>query len=347
MKRLSLCTLLASALLLPLVSCKKDSPTPPPTPTPTPPPTPNPPTPNPPTPSIPSLSHVTRVLEYRPAPGQFVNTLPEYKDGDSQETMNKKALALVGGSNSSIITLGSWGGYVVVGFDHTIANVAGKRDFRVLGNTFVGGSEAGIVYVAYDKNKNGKPDTDEWYEIAGSATLDPTKETWYNDQVARKFDVKTYRDYTVTYQHPTAETPKEIAEYVRWRDNKGGSGWIPKNSYHEQTYYPQWIKESSYTLSGTRLPQNGYNKQTADNPFFVCLAFGYGYADNVPNTDKGATIDIDWAIDKSGKPVHLPGVDFVRVQTGILQVNGWIGENSTEFAGIQDLHVLKEDIPTK
>ena len=159
--------------------------------------------------------------------------------------------------------------------------------------------------------------------------------------------MKTYRDYTVTYQRPTAETPKEIAEYVRWRDNKGGSGWIPKNRYHEQTYYPQWIKESSYTLSGTRLPQNAYNKGTAKNPLFFGLAFGYGYADNVPNTDRGATIDIDWAIDKAGKPVHLPGVDFVRVQTGVLQINGWIGENSTEFAGIQDLHVLKEDIPTK
>ena len=202
--------------------------------------------------------------------------------------MNKKALALVSGGKSDLITLGSWGGYIVVGFDHTIANVAGKRDFRVLGNSLVGGSEAGIVYVAYDKNKNGKPDTDEWYEIAGSATLDPTK-----------------------------------------------------------TYYPQWNTESYYTLSGTRLPQKGYNKQTAENPFFVCLAFGYGYADNVPNTDKGATIDIDWAIDKAGKPVHLPGVDFVRVQTGVLQVNGWLGENSTEFAGIQDLHVLKENIPTK
>lgn len=344
MKRLSLCALLASALLLPLVSCKTDTPTPPPTPKPTPTP---PPTPNPPTPGIPSLSHVTRVLEYRPAPGQFVNTLPEYKDGDTQEMMNKKALALVSGGKSDLITLGSWGGYIVVGFDHTIANVAGKRDFRVLGNSLVGGSEAGIVYVAYDKNKNGKPDADEWYEIAGSATLDPAKETWYNEQKGRKFDVKTYRDYTVTYQRPTAETPKDIAQYVRWTDNKGGNGWIPKNSYHEQTYYPQWIKESSYTLSGTRLPQNGYNKQTAENPFFVCLAFGYGYADNVPNTDRGATIDIDWAIDRDGKPVHLPGVDFVRVQTGVLQVNGWLGENSTEFAGIQDLHILKENIPTK
>ena len=336
MNRLIKCSLLATALLLPFASCKKDTPTPtPPAPTPSP-------------PTKPFSPGVTRVLDYRPAPGQFVNTLPEYKDGDTQETMNKKALALVSGGKSDLITLGSWGGYIVVGFDHTIANVAGKRDFRVLGNSLVGGSEAGIVYVAYDKNKNGKPDTDEWYEIAGSATLDPTKETWYNDQVGRKFDVKTYRDYTVTYQRPTAETPKDIAQYVRWTDNKGGNGWIPKNRFHEQTYYPQWIKERTYELRGTRLPQNGYNKnKPSETPFYICLRFAYGYADNVPNTDKGATIDIGWAIDKAGKPVHLPGVDFVRVQTGILQVNGWLGENSTEFAGIQDLHVLKENIPTK
>ena len=194
--------LVSLAVVIALASCKKDPPNPP-----TPPPSPS------------SLPYVTRVLEYRPAPGQFVNTLPEYEDGDTQETMNKKALALVGGSNSSIITLGGWGGYVVVGFDHTIANVAGKRDIRVLGNTFVGGSEAGIVYVAYDKNKNGKPDTDEWYEIAGSATLDPTKETWYNDQLGRKFDVKTYRDYSIT--HLT-----QLRHYVQGphgRDTQGNS----------------------------------------------------------------------------------------------------------------------------
>ena len=346
MKRLSLCALLASLLLLPLVGCKTDTPTPPSTPTPTPPtpPTPNPPTPNPPTPGIPSLPYVTRVLEYRPAPGQFVNTLPEYKDGDTQETMNKKALALVSGGKSDVITLGSWGGYIVVGFDHTIANVAGKRDFRVLGNSLVGGSEAGIVYVAYDKNKNGNPDADEWYEIAGSATLDPTKETWYNDQVGRNFDVKTYRDYTVTYQRPTAETPKDIAEYIRWRDNKGGSGWIPKNSYHEQTYYPQWIKESSYTLSGTRLPQNGYN-QSSESPYYVQCKFSYGYADNAPSDSKDATIDIDWAVDKQGRKVYLPGVDFIKIYTGVNQENGNLGECSTEISGITDLHLLKEDIP--
>ncbi len=35
-----------------------------------------------------------------------------------------------------MITLGGFGGYVTVGFDHTIQNVEGLRDFRVLGNAF-------------------------------------------------------------------------------------------------------------------------------------------------------------------------------------------------------------------
>lgn len=72
-----------------------------------------------------------------------------------------------------MISLGGFGGYVVVGFDHTITNVTGKRDFRVLGNAFYsaanpdsdapeGGScEPGVIMVAYDKNQNGMPDEDD------------------------------------------------------------------------------------------------------------------------------------------------------------------------------------------
>ena len=35
--------------------------------------------------------YITRVLDFRPAVGQFVNQLPEYKEGDTQEDMNRKA----------------------------------------------------------------------------------------------------------------------------------------------------------------------------------------------------------------------------------------------------------------
>ncbi len=36
-----------------------------------------------------------------------------------------------------MISLGSYGGYVIFGFDHTVINVQGQKDFRVLGNAFI------------------------------------------------------------------------------------------------------------------------------------------------------------------------------------------------------------------
>ena len=134
--------------------------------------------------------YITKVLEYLPAVGQFVNELPEYEDGDTQEAMNAKALEYLADNQRSLVTLGGWGGYIVVGFDHTILNVPGKRDFRVLGNAFYanenkdpydGGScEPGVIMVAYDANRNGKPDENEWYEIQGSAHVDHTKEPLFD-----------------------------------------------------------------------------------------------------------------------------------------------------------------------
>ena len=78
--------------------------------------------------------YITEVFEYMPAPGQFVNTMPLYEEGDTQETMNRKVLEAIGNNNCGLISLGGWGGYVVVGFDHTIENREGLCDFRVLGN---------------------------------------------------------------------------------------------------------------------------------------------------------------------------------------------------------------------
>ena len=45
-------------------------------------------------------------------------------------------------------------------------------------------------------------------------------------------------------------------------------------------------------------------------------------------------------------PVALPGIDFVRVQTGINQYCGWIGETSTELSKAVDLHIpILPDLP--
>lgn len=271
-----------------------------------------------------------RVVDYSPAPGQFINLLPEWEEGDDAKAMAAKALQAMT-VDESIISLGGWGGSVTVGFERTIVNVPGKRDIYIEGNSFsngtanAGSAEPGVVWVAYDINGNGEPDDNEWFEIAGSE--------YGNSQ----------RNYRVTYTRPAS-----TSEAIGWTDNYGGSGAIERLTFHKQDYWPQWVDASTLTFDGIRLPDNSANQGTESEPYYVLTAFDYGYADNQPNLDgsgnynEGAKIDIDWAIDRDGNAVRLPGVDFVRIYTGINQFNGWIGECSTEVGRIMNAHTVRQ-----
>ena len=54
--------------------------------------------------------YISRVLEYNPAPGQFVNTMPQYEEGDTYATMLQKVEESIAGTNRTLISLGAWGG---------------------------------------------------------------------------------------------------------------------------------------------------------------------------------------------------------------------------------------------
>lgn len=275
--------------------------------------------------------YCNRVIDYVPAPGQFVNTLPEWEAGDDGEAMSAKVYEYL--QNGDIITLGAYGGYVTFGFEKTIVNVPGKRDFYIEGNatqakestTAGGSSEPGVVMVAYDMNRNGLPDDNEWFEIAGSEYSRST------------------RGYKITYHRPATDT-----EDIKWTDNRNNSGFVSRNRYHAQPYWPQWMQDDELVFCGTLLPENGKNEGTDENPYYVLSRFDFGYADNYPNysdteyrvRSEGAMINIDWAVDKDGNPVKMPGVDFVRIYTGVNQSNGWLGECSTEVGRIANVHTV-------
>lgn len=270
-----------------------------------------------------------RVLSFRPAPGQFVNVLPEATASNSEEELRARAEAAFTGKTTTLISLGAFGGSLVFAFDHPVVNRAGK-DFVIFGNARslynnpgANDAEPGCVWVAKDSNGNGIPDDDEWFELAGSEQNNP----------------QTIHNYRVTYFRPTAEpaTSADSARYIRWEDNQGQTGYIPKNKYHAQAYYPLWIKEDSYVLSGTRLPNNAIER----NGIYTLPNFAFAYVDNYPNSSEDARLDIDWAVDAQGNKVTLDRIDFIKVVSGLQQVCGPIGETSTEVLGAADLHIPK------
>lgn len=268
---------------------------------------------------------IQAVDEYRPAPGQFVNVLPELTAADNAETAAKKCSeSIAGRRNGYSVTLGAYGGYITFHFDHSVINVAGEPDLRIYGNAHPGSSEAGIVMVSKDENGNGKPD-DIWYELSGSADVDSVGKVIY--------------DYEITYKpNPMNDIP--------WTDNKGKTGTVERivlEEYpREQEYYPLWIKED-LTFKGTLLPKNSY---TNKDGWWLQNSFRYGYVDNVSNSDK-PDFDIDNAVDANRNAVKLDKIDFVRVYNGLNDKcprRNWVGELSTEVSGAEDLHPTATNI---
>ncbi len=283
--------------------------------------------------------YISKVYEYCPAPGQFVNDMPRFEEGDSYESMLQKVEESISGTNDIMISLGGYGGYVTFGFDHTVINVPGEYDFRIWGNSFYeltdknrkgGSAEAGIVEVSYDTNCNGIPD-DQWYELAGSAY----------------YDTQTRHHYSIEYHKPNDDrlpVPDDSGflsdiEYIPWRDSDGTTGFISKNIFHDQSYWPKWVDSDELTFKGTRLPPNAFDTSGLGR-YFILYCFDWGYVDNHPNDYVDLnSFKIDWAVDDKGKPVYLPAIDFVRVYTGLNQYCGWLGETSTELCRAADLHI--------
>lgn len=247
------------------------------------------------------------VVEFLPAPGQFVN------EGYIATTMTEACeYAQERLDNHYFVSLGGFGGYIIVKFKTPIINSEGGYDFGIYGNSFDGSSEPGVVWVSQDANENGVAD-DEWFELRGSES---GKES-------------TLQNYAITYSRTDNET--EIA----WRDNKGESGTIERNAAHRQDYFPAWVTADEYTLSGTLLPDN--SEWSEKNQEWVLHAFEWGYADNFSAidlaTDRANRFRISDACLTSGERANLPQIDFVKVQSATNEIHRAIGEVSTEVRG--------------
>ncbi|MBI4716779.1 MAG: hypothetical protein HY763_03165 [Planctomycetes bacterium] len=284
----------------------------------------------------------TRVVEYAPAPGQFVNHAA-FND-PSQALGAPDGAGIYNGNNWSVVTLGGFAGAITLAFDHTVEdhplNPFGM-DAMVFGNAFwFGGdpqlhwAECAAVEIALDANRNGLAD-DAWYVIPGSHLSPP-------------------------------QTPPYVQ---RWDDNTADATFPPALA--------SWIplgRRGTWTTTGFLLPPEAFGEMILMNPGSSGAEGIFGYADYSPTlllgdrdgddiiddeevtpedfytvpddplapgmsprAGGGDAFDIAWAVDPStGQPAHLPGFDFLRITSAVYALHGALGETSTEIDAVAD-----------
>jgi len=289
----------------------------------------------------------TAVSDFSPAPGQFVND-PLFSD--SAAALGRPyAGGFEDPGNSSLVSLGGFGGSITLAFDHTVLDDAANPfglDAIVFGNAFWVASdpnrrwaEAGVIEISRDVNGNGVAD-DPWYLIPGSHVVDPvnqyTTQTWDDD----------WADPTWAPDDPDWVPP-------------GCSGiWQTGGWLLPAGIFANYVVVNPNGLGATLEGYWGYADCTPtlrlgdlngdnviDDPNAVAEVF-YTRPDNplvvglTPGSAGGDAFDIAWAVDEvTGAPAQLEGFDFVRISTGVnyIPANTALGEISTEVDAVADV----------
>lgn len=262
--------------------------------------------------------YITKVFDYKYGPGQHANLIPSNWKGDD-------FIGQPWTGTRQFTSLGGWGGYIIAGFDHSVKNVDGA-DFAIFTQPGAG-SEPAVVFVMNDANNDGIPNDGEWAEIRGSE---------YNHS-------ETIHNYQVTYYKPVSNGN------VTWKDNKGNIGELKPVVESPSWWWSGYGDKTEVTFSGVKLPDAYKNiSNQADNENWVVRSgmFTYGYAECYNNLDynnslKANLFDISNAVDKAGNKVNLPAISFVKVQSGVFQIAGWLNEISTEISGAADLSLIE------
>jgi hypothetical protein len=260
-----------------------------------------------------SKATAEKVLEFTPAPGQFIRSngtgyppvafVPGITEAEVAEQTGEflRDGGVPGFWYGSAVSLGAWGGYLVTGFDHSVANIPGSYSFSIEGNSMETWSEPGIVWVSQDENGDGLAN-DTWFELRASET---GKEG-------------TTQLCSITYYEPNS------ADGCKWEDNMGNKGALPSS-----VGYPYQTGGGSVIFTGSALPTHLYVLGTTVSPTNIIghLPYPYGYVDN---RDRITDFRISDAMQTDGTPANLAYIDFVKVQCAVSEFAGILGEVSTE-----------------
>lgn len=266
----------------------------------------------------------TRVVEYVPAPGQFVNN-PEFND--PHEALGPPS---GGGTsapeNESLVTLGGFGGFIVLGFDHTVLddplNPMGLDAIVYSNSYWVGGNpdrhwaECATIEISRDDNGNGHAD-DAWYLIPGShliPPLDRSPHLWGTGATSYAFQLPADPFGDMVVENPEAGTDAEgIYGYAEYSPTLFLGDLDGDDVIDDEEITP----EEFYTIP--------------DDPFEVGVT---------PGSGGGDAFDVAWAVDAwSGELANLDGFDFIRLTTPLHVITPPVGEKSAEIDAVADVAV--------
>lgn len=301
---------------------------------------------------------------YLPAPAQFVNegvTTGGWGDAyDSNGTVKA--------TSSTGVSLGFFGGYAVYEFENPIADDPTHpygADFIVYGNAFWNNSEAGCIQVSKDGAT--------WYDIAGSmyytkstkgATITYTNPSTSEDAgiTAAGTNLGTLApvNYTLNGTAGTVTTntfhnhswfPLN-ANYFTASGSRAAMAKLDEFSFVSRTLASNGVT-NTLTFTGTLLTDYPGTNKTDQIGFGYCdvhpnktlggtIAYNpyqtftssSDYDTKVAGTSGGDPIDIAWAVKPNGTPANLDSIRYVRIYTGMAQMNGIFGEISTEVCGV-------------
>ncbi len=296
----------------------------------------------------------TRVVAYDPAPGQFV-TNPLFND-PARALGPPVGGGTVAANNSKLVSLGGFGGSIILGFDHTVlhdpANPLGL-DAIVFGNAvWVGGNpsrrfaECAAIEISLDVNGNGLPD-DPWYLIPGShlgigGTPEQRAARTWDDNT----DDSTYPPSNQAWIPPERSGVWTTTGYLLPNPPFGAGGvLVNPNGLDSSVEGVFGYADTSPTLilgdtNGDNAIDDpgltpGVFYTVPDDPRLIGIGPGFGSRAGVGGG--GDAFDIAWAIDPTtGSPPSPPlaGFDFIRISTAVDHVDGLLGEVSAEIGGV-------------
>lgn len=309
---------------------------------------------------------------YLPAPAQFVNegvTTGGWGDAyDSNGTV--KATSSTG---VSLGFFGGYAVYEFenpIADDPTHPYGA---DFIVYGNAFWNNSEAGCIQVSKDGATWYDIAGSMYYtKSTPGASITFTNPNLNEDEVGTEDnpveagDAGKLADVDYTLKVGTSTTTGKVTKntfhnhswfpmYVNYFTDSGSRKAMDKIStlpFVSKTTRANGVA-NTLTFTGTLLTNYPGTGKTAEIGFGYCdvhpnktlggtIAYNpyqtftssSDYDTKVAGTSGGDPIDIAWAVDSNGAPAKLTSVKYVRIYTGMAQMNGIFGEISTEVCGV-------------